>query len=163
MSCQYCGKETTNPKFCSRSCAAITTNKAKKKRGLTKKCKTCDNLVKSIHVHCIVCRHIVKDMTLQETEALYSRHHRSSAYALVRSRARSIGRKLGWNTCISCGYNKHVEIAHKQPISSYSKDTLISVINNPNNLIPLCPNCHWESEHLSAPLVGLEPTSIQLR
>ena len=91
-------------------------------------------------------------------DAIYVKHHKSSAYALVRSRARLVGKKLGWKSCAKCQYDKHVEIAHIQPIGSFDKNTMLSVINNPTNLIPLCPNCHWEFDHKVAP-GGVEPPS----
>ena len=84
-------------------------------------------------------------MTL--SEAIYDKHHRSSAYALIRTRARSIAKKLVLDTCEKCGYDKHVEIAHKRGISTFEGDTLISVINSNENLMALCPNCHWEYNH----------------
>ena len=81
-------------------------------------------------------------------EAIYFRHHKSSAFALVRTRARAVAKKLGWKACAKCGYDKHIEIGHVKDIASYSLDTLLSVINVPENLIPLCPNCHWEFDNL---------------
>jgi len=49
--------------------------------------------------------------------------------------------------CHSCGYDKHVETCHRKPISSYPRCALISEINDPNNLMLLCPNCHWEYDN----------------
>gem|GEM_PF-3629103 len=45
--CACCGKLTSNPRFCSRSCAAKTTNKESPKRKITTKCTRCDNLVRN--------------------------------------------------------------------------------------------------------------------
>jgi len=87
----------------------------------------------------------VKDMTLKE--AIYENHHKSSAFSLVRTRARAIAKKLGFTECLKCGYNKHIEVAHIKPISSFSDDILISEINSKQNIMPLCPNCHWEYDH----------------
>lgn len=80
-------------------------------------------------------------MTLEE--AIYSSHHKSSAYALIRTRARAVmsGKP---RICSECGYSKHVEVAHIKAISSFSPDTLVSVVNDETNLKFLCPNCHWE-------------------
>lgn len=88
----------------------------------------------------------IDDPTLKE--ATYTRHHKSSAFALVRSRARAIAKNLGWNSCSICGYDKHIEIDHIKPISEFDESTKMSVINDPSNLRPLCPNCHWEIENL---------------
>lgn len=45
--CPTCGKETKNPKFCSMSCSAKQTNKEHPKRGMTKTCANCSNLILS--------------------------------------------------------------------------------------------------------------------
>ncbi len=86
-----------------------------------------------------------KNLTLKRV--IYRNHHKSSAFALVRTRARTIAKKLGWESCKKCGYNKHIEIAHVKPINSFPEDSLVSEINNPKNLLPLCPNCHWEFDN----------------
>lgn len=44
--------------------------------------------------------------------------------------------------CCLCGYDKHIEIAHIKAVSDFSDETLISEINNIDNLVPLCPNHH---------------------
>lgn len=49
--------------------------------------------------------------------------------------------------CSRCGYDKHVEVAHKKPIASFPLDTLLTTINSKENLLFLCPNCHWEHDH----------------
>jgi hypothetical protein len=87
----------------------------------------------------------MKDMTL--SEAIYDKHHRSSALSLDPDKSKINRKKLGLDTCEKCGYDKHVEIAHKRGISTFGGDTLISVINSKENLMALCPNCHWEYDH----------------
>ena len=49
--------------------------------------------------------------------------------------------------CFCCKYNKHVECCHKKAISSFNPDTLISIVNHIDNLVWLCPNCHWEFDN----------------
>ena len=49
--------------------------------------------------------------------------------------------------CPICGYTNHVEIAHIKAVSDFSNDTIITEINNPSNLIGLCPNHHWEFDN----------------
>jgi predicted restriction endonuclease len=46
--------------------------------------------------------------------------------------------------CCVCGYSNHVDVAHIRSVSSFSTDTLIREINDIDNLLPLCPNHHWE-------------------
>ena len=149
--CLKCGNPTKT-KFCGRSCANSYNNRVSPKRKPEHKCLDCGKLINAQRARCK--KHYlewlktkeVKDMTL--TEAIYEKHHRSSAYALVRTRARAIAKKLGLDTCEKCGYNKHIEIAHKKGISTFEGDTLISVINSKENLMALCPNCHWEYDNM---------------
>lgn len=150
MECPTCKKQHNNPKFCSRSCAAKFTNRTPKRK-LTNTCKDCSIKIRSSRARCTSCNqkwrdaNLFQDMTLKE--AIYEKHHKSSAFALVRSRARQVAKKLGLDTCQNCGYNKHVEIAHIKPISSFSEEIMLSVINSPDNIMALCPNCHWEFDH----------------
>lgn len=143
--CLNCKNKTNNPKFCCRSCSATYTNKENPKRPRSKKCKTCDTLILSSRMFCKKCNNLRKippDYTLQD--AIYDNHHRSSAFALIRNRARTILKNLNASKCSNCGYDKHFEVCHIKSISSFSNETRLSVINDPTNLIPLCPNCHWE-------------------
>ena len=151
VKCLFCEKHTSNPKFCSRSCAASYNNKKVPKRKPEHKCLDCGNPITANRARCMehyliwIKNKEVKDMTLKE--AIYEKHHKSSAFSLVRTRARAIGKKLGFTKCLKCGYNKHIEIAHIKPISSFSDDIMISEINSKQNIMPLCPNCHWEYDH----------------
>lgn len=57
-----------------------------------------------------------------------------------------------------CGYNKHVEVCHKQAIHTFSETATIGEVNAPENLLILCPNCHWEFDYgLLVGMQGLEP------
>lgn len=49
--------------------------------------------------------------------------------------------------CVICGYTNHIEIAHIKAVSDFDDNILISEINNPDNLIGLCPNHHWEYDN----------------
>lgn len=149
--CLYCSKETKNPKFCSRTCSAIHSNTSNPKRKPTHTCLECDKKINSKRARCEF--HYKEWKKEQEpidmpiSEIMYDNHHRSSSYALVRTRARAIANKCGWTACAKCGYSKHIQIAHIKPIASFDKSTLVSVVNSLDNLIPLCPNCHWEFDH----------------
>ena len=70
----------------------------------------------------------------------------------VNSRIRELARNLYSKSdkpkqCMKCGYDKHYEVCHIKGISTFSDDTPISEINNLDNLIALCPNCHWELDN----------------
>lgn len=143
MNCLNCGKETLNPKFCCKSCSASYTNKTSPKRQKTKEC-SCGTLIYADQTKCEECSTFNKDISLEQ--AIYKDHHKSSAFALVRSRARSI-MKDHPQVCSCCGYTKHVEVCHIKAISSFPPETMISVINSEANLKLLCPNCHWEFDN----------------
>lgn len=49
--------------------------------------------------------------------------------------------------CVICGYDKYYEVCHINSVSNFDNDTLIGEINNLDNLIALCPNCHWEFDN----------------
>jgi hypothetical protein len=148
--CHCCGKETNNPKYCSRSCSAIISNKTQIKRKREGKCSDCGNMISSSRSYCGECfvkNRSAKDITLQEATERYSKHHKTSAYCLVRTRARATEKAQSTTCCEHCGYFKHQEVCHIKPISSYPLTTMISEINSADNLLILCPNCHWEFDH----------------
>jgi predicted restriction endonuclease len=147
-SCLYCNSFTKNKKFCSRSCAASHNNKSHVKRKPEGRCKNCSGIIKSSRTYCKLCfaeKHKIQDMTLKE--AIYDRGHRASAYALVRTRARSTDKFKNTQSCQFCGYSKHIEACHVKSISSFPPTTLLSEINHESNIIALCRNCHWEYDH----------------
>lgn len=149
--CQFCKSKTKNPKFCSRSCAAKLNNTINPKRKLQNTCVDCGKPITRSRTRCKedyllwLKNNQAKDMTLQE--AIYWKHHKSSAFALVRSRARASEKMKKIKSCEICGYSKHVQACHKKPISSFSLNTKISIINENDNIMCLCPNCHWEYDH----------------
>lgn len=64
----------------------------------------------------------------------------------IRSHAATVaGRRP--KVCVRCGYNKHAEVCHIQAVSAFAPGTLVREINAPDNLVMLCPNCHWEFDH----------------
>lgn len=148
MNCLNCGTQTDNPKFCRRSCAASYNNRMFPKRQKTEELPRCSDCGKQLthkkSIKCQSCHHSgrIEDKTLGEV--IYTQHHKSSAFALVRTRARAIIPKC---PCQKCGYDKHTEVCHLRPIKDFSHTTMVSVINSPDNLIRLCPNCHWELDH----------------
>lgn len=145
--CGECGTPTTNPKFCSRSCSAIHTNKESPRRMLTKQCGNCGVAVKSRVTYCNECRPLITrrpDRTIEQMQgAMYQKSSR------IRQNARDVMKRSGIPAICSrpgCGYDKHVEVSHVTPISRHSLTTLESVVNRIDNLEYLCPNHHWEHE-----------------
>ena len=142
MKCKSCSKDTNNPKYCSRSCSAIHTNKTYIKRKRTKKCRLCDNLIVKNRVHCSDC--LKRDRTLGELKNNGSKY-RCAVNNCIRYHAKQKCRNRK-QVCASCGYDLHVEVCHIKPVSSFNDSSLESEINAKNNLILLCRNCHWEQE-----------------
>lgn len=156
VECKKCGKKFDKNKteikrspnhYCSRKCSHSVNTKQNPRRIKTKKCKICDTLIFSSRQKCPQCIKNLQPLDYTLEEAIYTKHHKSSAFALVRSRARTIAKHLGLNKCVKCGYSKHVEIAHIKPISDFPLSAKLSEVNSQNNLLPLCPNCHWEHDH----------------
>jgi hypothetical protein len=56
MTCLSCGSETSNPKFCSRSCAVSYNNKAQPKRKPEGKCRLCSKPTPKALKYCEECR-----------------------------------------------------------------------------------------------------------
>lgn len=151
--------------FCSRSCAAIFNNKVSPKRQVMGKCCKCGIAIKSCLKHCENCNTFINLSNSSLGEFVYSNHHKSSAFAKVRSNARSFAIKnLNCDQCWACGYNKHVEVCHIKPICEFDLDTLIKDINNEDNLLILCPNCHWEFDcgilKIEIGETGVEPACV---
>lgn len=147
--CLHCQTSTTNAKFCSSNCSAkynqaldLTT-----KRKLKKLCLSCETQISKKFKYCSNCNPCkgFGDISLQD--AMYEYLHKSSAFALVRTRARVELKKRGVSSCLHCGYNLHIEACHVKPLADYPLDTLISVVNSEDNLIGLCCNCHWELDN----------------
>lgn len=156
--CISCGNSTTNPKFCSRSCAARETNKIPKRK-LTRTCSRCSNLVKDYRSS--LCkehfelkkqssREAIENQTLGHYFSKDSlKHlHKSSRAVHIRSLARSWFKHLTKKPCDKCGYDKHVELCHIKPINSFSETALVKEVNCETNIVQLCPNCHWELDNL---------------
>lgn len=149
--CESCGKETSNPRYCSRSCAARCNNKKSPKRRPEGICKTCAVAIASGDSYCKPCweNHPLntkfwQSMTLGEKKILNGKHP-SWAYASIRGYARNFYHKHYQSPkCLVCSYDKHIEVCHITPISSFEDSILLSVVNSLDNLVGLCPNHHWE-------------------
>ena len=154
--CLYCQEETKNAKFCSRSCAASLNNKLVPKRVLTRKCTQCNSVVRDYRS--LLCeqhyseykdKYSYQNKTIGEYRNMssVSGKHPSWIHAHVRLFARNWNKDLRKIPCAKCGYKKHVELCHIKDISSFHDDALLSEVNSINNIIQLCPNCHWEFDN----------------
>ena len=156
VTCSNCGKEfNKNPSqikradnnFCSRSCAATVNNKKYKKGGpkLQGHCAKCNTVIPKRHKYCETCRtHKIIAFETPIKELFVDPP--KWKFARIRNHAKHIARKLN-QICSHCGYDKHVECCHIKSISKFDPKTYIGIVNGLNNLILLCPNCHWELDN----------------
>ena len=99
---------------------------------------------------CRTCLSKVKSIEFGLTKKISDFKHTNSRhrYQNVREHAHRMAIVYGFEKkCARCSYDKHVELCHIKAISSFSIDTLLSIVNSSDNIIFLCPNCHWEQEN----------------
>lgn len=60
---------------------------------------------------------------------------------------RRYSKLVGKSKCFVCGYDKYTEVCHKKSVSSFPGSATLDEINSLDNLISLCPNCHWEFDN----------------
>lgn len=154
--CEECGQpimpkphqtvhDVRHQRFCGRSCAATHNNK----RGavLLVECVHCGASIpkyydgRNSRKHCESCWAAMQSAVALRTKAPGNRREIANhAEAALNGRLR---------ICEKCGYDKHVERCHVRPVSDFPDGTTFAVINDPANLVYLCPNCHWELDHPS--------------
>ncbi len=148
--CKHCGADTKNARFCSRSCSASYNNAGvRRHQGESTKCVDCDVVIQKGSTRCKTCHGKTfhyGDMTLLEARNEKHLNNGGGVNALVRYRARKFMLD-NYTECVRCGYDKHIEAAHVKPIADFDENALISEINNSENIIALCPNCHWEFDY----------------
>lgn len=157
MNCLNCNNETNNPKFCSRSCAATYNNKMYPKRHLTNTCKNCGTKISRDRTYCRPCfgKERMNDWSTYTIGDLRSRYNYQKN-TRIRSLARNWYRRSDKPKQCACGYDKHYEVCHIKSVNSFEDHELVTTVNSLNNLIALCPNCHWEFDNLASP-GGVEP------
>ncbi len=81
---------------------------------------------------------------LKKTEKYKSLHR----YQPIRNDAIRILKISGLKEeCKVCGYSTHVEVCHIKGIADFTKESLLSEVNDLSNLVYLCPNHHWELDN----------------
>ena len=156
--CKECGNKLISrdqKKYCSSSCAAVANNRerpAGTRPRKTGKCKHCKAEVWPHYLmHCKKCqsegrhRKYGKNMIDYTIEEICKRY-KSNRYDNIRAHAHK-RYKNRIHKCEKCSYNKHTEVCHIKPISSFAKITKIGIVNSRENIMFLCPNCHWEHDH----------------
>lgn len=147
MNCLNCGTETLNPKFCSKSCAAQYNNRQFPKR--ERQVFFCENCGREASYRRRFCA---------DCNPNNGANWGTRTLAFVRTfldyhaRIRQLARRTYYNSgrpkhCANCGYTKHLEICHIRPIQDFPEETPIAEVNSLDNLVALCPNCHWEFDN----------------
>ncbi len=148
QSCLVCGKQTNNPKYCSKSCSATDTNhKFPKRVRLKSYCIHCGVPVTYRRTTCDSCNPSIIDwstVTLRDLKSRYPYQKHTRIRSLARSYYKNSDKP---KKCCNCGYDKHYEVCHIKPINSYNSTATVAEINSLHNLIGLCPNCHWEFDN----------------
>lgn len=148
---QICGKV-----FCSQSCAAKINNQGKR-RHPPRNCKKCQKQYITTGKHkslklCIDCKATLftteqaKNMSIKEyteRESVKNKHP-SWRFNHIRNFNRSWNKDLVGKPCQVCNYSVHTELAHIKAISDFPEDEKLGIINDPSNILVLCPNHHWE-------------------
>jgi 5-methylcytosine-specific restriction endonuclease McrA len=146
--CLTCGQETRNPRFCSRSCAARHNNVLAPKRRPEGRCFVCGIPVPRRNRFCPAHRSNRPLDASQPISAVADQsEHPACRFARLRQHARRHYLAVRPYQCVRCGYDKHIEVCHKRPLTTFSLDTPIAIVNAIDNLVGLCPNCHWEFDH----------------
>ena len=143
-SCAFCNKPMSFPysapkKYCSTACSNRAPGRRKRKVYI---CSVCGAVAPYRRTLCIACRH-QRSITGKTLSVYADKRNDCGRYSEIRANARAVAKVLP-DSCKVCGYDKSVAVCHIKPITSFSGDTPISVINDISNLVKLCRNHHWE-------------------
>lgn len=148
--CIKCGDMTFNPKFCSASCAAIHNNKLR--GGPPVFCKKCGRKIQCNSTFCLPCRKLntIKkygEKTIGEFRTLPA--VAKNRYVLVRQHAARVMKYYNStkDNCLFCDYSNHIQLCHIKDIGDFPDEITLNIINDPANLVYLCPNHHWDLDH----------------
>ena len=161
--CQLCNAATKNKKYCSRDCANNVNNKihsskrAKQQPQKSYLCKKCGKFLALGHKQllttgngkvCTQCNSNIKDWaTITKAEFAKDRSLNNFHGRLRQLARRVYERSNKPQLCTKCSYSKHFQVCHLKPVASFGDNSTIAEINHLDNLIALCPNCHWEMDH----------------
>jgi hypothetical protein len=150
--CQECELKTKNPKFCSRKCATSYNNRITKRKYEPNLCPECNKEIQRSSIVCSNCQFTYNTKkygdshTLGEFKKIKASKNR---YQGIRNHAHRVAKinNMDNTKCHCCEYKNHVDLCHIKDICSFSDETTLTEINDPKNLIFLCPNHHWDLGH----------------
>ena len=160
-SCEKCGKEHRNPKYCSLSCAASANNrifpkgknkpKSESRNRIKRVCKWC-NVFLGDGYHgsrtCVSCNKNIVDWSKVTVAEFKERCKGLRFHARIRSLARQEFKRSNQQlVCKKCNRERGTQVCHINPVSNFGSSSTIADINAITNLIALCPNHHWDLDH----------------
>ncbi len=150
--CINCEKFHSNSKFCSRDCYFKYSMKYYTYRQKQPKyCNKCNQIFFygwTSRKRCNDCSEQYKDWSNITWGQFRKDRPNFQAHARLRQIARTIYHRTDKpKLCTNCGYDKFYEVCHLKPIADFDESSFISDINSLDNLVALCPNCHWEYDH----------------
>ena len=166
IKCNYCGKEAEKdhwnirkhkPSYCNNKCSNAKTNSKwdnyipQSERKICEKCGQRRDYRNKNNL-CQKCLNIEIRLKILETPIgeLRKKHKLKIGKwysSELRIHCRNHNYELTKLPCQVCGYDKHVELCHIKPISSFTDEITIGEINDPTNILVLCPNHHWEFDN----------------
>lgn len=148
--------EVKKKQFCSCRCSVIYNNRKRPRKYLCKLCRK--PIGKGQTMMCRQCWHkdaATRASDITKGELKIQRCGYQSYRSTIRKHAQTIYTLSGLpQKCQVCGYEKHIEIAHKKSVSSFPDSATLGEINHIDNLSPLCPNHHWEHDNGILVLTG---------
>lgn len=155
IQCSNCQKEISNKKFCGTKCLKEYCDKNKDFIYKTRKNYYCKcgvllsvGFLQNRRRTCPDCSKNHVDWQTVSLKDMFAKLPRAQAHARIRSLSRATYFKENKEkSCFCCGYNKHIEVCHIKPIVEFDLNSPISTVNHKDNLVGLCPNCHWELDH----------------
>lgn len=160
--CQRCQSDfqPTKPdqRYCNHRCRKRQAAADWRARGKqARQCPSCSNPLRGCEKACKNC------LTLHDVRSRLSvkGKHPSWFNSHVRLYNRSWNKELLSLPCQVCGYKKHIELAHIKAVSTFPVETAIATVNNPDNILVLCPNHHWEFDNELIDLVDILPRPEQ--
>lgn len=128
-----------NKLFCNRSCSATFNNEKRFGVKIKKRSKTSLDKKENLYV---------KWKSIKKKDLFIKCKNYHSARCTITKYANRIMNLLNIEKkCKVCNYNKHVEVCHLKAVSDFNDESTLFDMNQENNLIYLCPNCHWEYDN----------------
>lgn len=128
--------------FCSHSCSAKFTNKARRTKSICPSCSG-DKDYKSKLCRKCASKKTFNEVQLKQIKEYFNNGNARVKYSAIRRWALTSANNYNIpNECSYCGFNIHTEVYHIKPISKFPETSLMGEVNSKDNLIRLCPNHH---------------------